>query len=142
MKLITSILLLEINLAIKRRMLNHAIWEVAYATGDFKGRYRTQGVLGEVGIKIQRDHVFQKKDIVEQLLTGQVTVEQAVTNAIHCVVTEEEHRRLSDYSKLNPNIDGWSRYSDIGVVVYDMQTGQVFEYKTQTYNKDSPTQTG
>jgi len=126
-RLITSVLSLDINVVIKKRMLNHAIWEVAYATGNFKGRYRSQGVIDRVGIEIQRDHVHQKKDTVGRLLKGQTSVEQAVRDTIHCVVTREEHLRLSDYSKLNPEVDGWNRYNNIGIVVHDMLTGKVFE---------------
>ena len=127
MRVMTNILSLNINIVIKKRMLNHAIWEVAYATGNFKGRYRSQGVIDSVEKEIQRDHVHQKKDTVDRLLKGQASVEQAVENTIHCVVTREEHHRLSDYSKLNPEVDGWNRYKNIGVVVYDMLTGKVFE---------------
>lgn len=122
-KLIKGLIALNLNLPLKKRMLVHAIWEVATSSGNFKGRFRSRGVVTQVGVKIQRDHVFQKKGIVERLIHFPDQIPEILTDAVCCVVTEGEHRVLTAYSKKNPHVDGWQRYSEAGITVFDMLTG-------------------
>lgn len=122
-KVITNLLQLDINLSLKKRLLVHAVWEVTKLGGDFKGRYRSKGVLVS-GVVIQRDHVLQKGRIVERLLTNPDQTEAILAEVVHCVVTKEEHERLTAYSRMNPDIDGWERYRGAGVEVMDMFTGK------------------
>src|SRR5215210_1634011 len=68
-KVLANLLQLDINLPLKKRLLVHSVWEVTKLGGDFKGRYRSKGVLVS-GVEIQRDHVLQKRRIVERLLAN------------------------------------------------------------------------
>lgn len=122
-KVISTLLQLDINLPLKKRLLVHSVWEVTKLSGDFKGRYRSKGVLVN-GVEIQRDHVVQKARIVERLLASPDQVDTILGEVVHCVVTKEEHERLTAYSRMNPDVDGWERYKGAGVEVLDMLTGE------------------
>ncbi|HKC64074.1 MAG TPA: hypothetical protein VKB86_10570 [Pyrinomonadaceae bacterium] len=122
-KVIATLLKLSINLPLKKRLLVHSVWEVTKLGGDFKGRYRSKGVMVS-GVEIQRDHVIQKARIVKRLLANPEQIETILGDVVHCVVTKAEHERLTAYSRMNPDIDGWERYKGAGVEVIDMLTGE------------------
>jgi hypothetical protein len=117
--LLSAVRSLEIGKALKKRMLVHGIWEVARATGDFCGRYRSETVIRFEGCKIQRDHIYQKSTLVEQLLGASPDIDSIMDRARCCIVTAEEHEKLH---RLQKNFDGWDRYRAAGVAVYDMQS--------------------
>lgn len=112
---------LEIAQPIKRRMLVHGLWQIAIATGNtqssFFGRYRSEGVIRETGLKIERDHIYRKENLIEQLLEGDPDLDAIIARAQCCVVTQPEHDRLGAVDK---RIDGWERYRVAGITVYDM----------------------
>jgi len=117
-RLIDSIRALEIYAPTKRRMLVHALWEVAVTTGNFYPRFRSQSVTLQVGAPIQRDHIFQKNRIIRRLLEDpQYSSQEAVQNAQCCVVTREEHDALH---RVDPLIDGFERYEAANIVYLDM----------------------
>ena len=117
--LLNALRCIPVALAMKKRMLVHGIWEVAHATGDFLGRYRSEAVIRNPGQKIQRDHIYQKRTLIEELLGPSPDIDSIVERACCCVVTEEEHGKLHTVSR---RLDGWERYKAAGVVVYDMKT--------------------
>lgn len=101
----------------KKRMLNHAIWEVSIARGDFVPEYRSKGVReGAVGTKIQREHVYRRKQIVEDVLKNEEPLEAILKRIIHCVVTTEEHSRLNSIP--DKTMDGWPRYRAANIEVF------------------------
>ncbi len=122
-RLLEGLLALNISLPMKKRMLNHEIWQVAIASGSFKPRYRSAEVIKGNGDKIERDHVFQKKALIERLLQKPHEAEQVVKSAISCAVTKAEHDKLTQHSRTHPEDDGWTRYQNSGITVYDMLTG-------------------
>ncbi len=118
---IDAIRVLPINKALKHDMLDEAIWQVTYATGNtqstFMGRYRSERVITEVGLKIERDHVYRRKTLLQMLLNPSADLEQILDFAQCCVViTAEEHRSVDA-------IDGWQKYEAAHITVYDMLTG-------------------
>jgi hypothetical protein len=115
---------LQIAAKLKRDMLDVAIWQVAFATGNtqsrFMGRYRSEAVITQVGLKIQRDHAYPRAALLAELLGASPDLESIIERAqCCCVVTEEEHKRLSAV-----HTDGWARYKHAGIVVYDMLHGR------------------
>ena len=115
--LLDAIRRLPIGLALKKRMLVHGIWEVAKATGDSQGRYRSERVIRTVGLQIQRDHIYKKNALVEELLGASPDLDKVISRAACCIVTAEEHHGLHS---VGVHLDGWERYRVAGVVVYDM----------------------
>lgn len=101
----------------KKRMLNHAIWEITRATGDFAPQFRSKGVMeGSLGAKIEREHVYKRKGIVQAVLAKSEPLDSVLKCVVHCVVTEEEHERLKTVPAA---VDGWARYCSAGIEVFD-----------------------
>jgi hypothetical protein len=121
-KALAGILQLDIHVQMKKRMVGYVIWEMAeYLNGNFKGRYRSKGAMIP-GVVIQRDHVNQKARIIERMLANPDQIDAMLSDLVHCLVTKEEHKRLTAISKSNLDIDGWNRYRMAGVEVMDMLT--------------------
>jgi hypothetical protein len=108
---------MQIALPLKKRMLVHGVWEVAKATGDFRGRYRSEEVIRTPGLRIQRDHIYKKRTLVEELLGTAPNIDRVIERARCCTVTLDEHQRLHD---VDDALDGWDRYEAAGLHVYDM----------------------
>lgn len=64
---------------------------------------------------LQHDHVFQRAVIHEQILYQPDRASLTAAKVVACIVTKEEHKRLSKPSKL----DGWDRYKEARVEVID-----------------------
>ena len=109
----------------QKRILKQAIWEVAYATGNmqsrFLGRYRSELVVQNIGLKLERDHVHQMANLLQELLRQDCDLQSIIQRSECCIITREEHLRLTALPKA---IDVWERYRQAGIVVMDMQTGQ------------------
>ncbi len=102
----------------KKRMLVHALWEVARVSGNFYPRYRSKTVTTTIGLRIQRDHIHQKKRIVELLIANpDYQSSDAVDKAQCCIVTDAEHRELH---RIDQTIDGFDRYRVAGIEICDM----------------------
>lgn len=109
----------DLPLNIKKRMLNHAVWAVTIARGNFASRFRSAGVLnGTINTtRIQREHVYKREQIVKDILAKNEPLAATLDRIVHCLVTVEEHgTRLN---KVDPGIDGPQRYIFAGVQVYD-----------------------
>lgn len=103
-------------------MLNHVIWEITIVKGNYYPEFRSDGVLkGEIGTKIQREHVFKRKKIVADILSSTGNISSIIDSIVHCVVTKTEHEKL----KNDHSLDGWDRYPKAGIEVY-------------RFNKDKP----
>jgi hypothetical protein len=100
----------------KKRMLNHAVWEVSIALGNFAPEFRSRGVLeGEHGTKIQREHVYKRKEIVAAVLAKREPLDSIFKRIIHCIVTKEEHAQLK---RVLETEDGWARYRSASIDVF------------------------
>lgn len=116
--LIDAIRSCKVPLPSKKRMLVHALWEVARVSGNFYPRYRSKDVTARTGLKIQRDHIYQKKHIVERLLKDpNYKSSTAVEKAQCCIVTKAEHEKLH---RIDPNVDGFDRYRVAKIEICDM----------------------
>jgi len=129
--LLRSISSLAIGVEIKKRMLRQAIWEVTYAKGNAQGRafgrYRSREVISTPGLQIQRDHIHEMKVLISLLLRESPDVERIVQLADCCVVTKDEHDRLTAIGKTT---GGHARYAHAGVVVFDMLTERPIDWST------------
>jgi hypothetical protein len=101
----------------KKRMLHHAVWEVSIALGDSRPEFRSAGFLKQTeGTKTQREHVYKRQRIVEDILRNEEPLDAIVKRIVHCMVTKDEHEKLDDIP--DKNLDGWARYRAAGIEVF------------------------
>ncbi len=111
----------DLYLAGKKRMLNHAIWLVTEASGNFYGRYRSASVIEKAGQPIQRDHVFPRAKLVDELLRANCDAHSIVERSFCCIVTRAEHQELSHFDE---SLTDWDRYRAAKIRVIDMLTSK------------------
>lgn len=112
-----------------REFIKLGLWKVSEAeAGKYNTRYRSLRSLRK-GARVQHDHVVERAKLADELVAAHRAadperVDEILDRVIGCVVTKDEHRRLADISRLNPNLDGWERYAAAGIVVIDTMTGE------------------
>jgi hypothetical protein len=103
-----------------RRALDAAIWAYTKADGKYSTRYRSVGALGEMNRRrLTHEHVVTRKLLVDRMLAEPQRVGEILATAVACVVTREEHRRLSEATRADPSLEGWDRYAAAGIEVVD-----------------------
>lgn len=118
-RLLSTIRDMPLHAKTKKMMLNRTIWLVVELTGNFYSRFRSAGVLAKVGVRIQRDHIYPRKQLIAEVLAREVDLASIIERAECCVVTKEEHDLLS---KVKANVQGRERYALAGVEIHDMAT--------------------
>lgn len=113
--IINSLLSLDIYFLHKKELINVAIWKISEADGKYKVRYWSEGALLSKQNNWHHEHVYTRKELVDRLLSGE-EVDNVIQNIIACVVTRDEHKKLSQSKK-----QGWERYLDMSIKVYDSQ---------------------
>jgi len=101
-----------------RELLDTMLWKITEADGKYKTRHQCVGALQCKNKKLLRhDHVYPKEKMIDALLNAKPeNVEEILAIAVGCIVTVEEHLRLSQFDGEHY---GWSRYRRAGVVVMD-----------------------
>jgi hypothetical protein len=107
----------------RRRILSQAIWFVTEADGKYLTRYRSRGAReaqasGSVQ-DLRHDHVITRKALIDAMLAEPRHADEILRGAIACIVTVEEHARLT---ALGPHSAGWERYRAASIDVFDMLT--------------------
>jgi hypothetical protein len=110
-------------------ILSIALWKWTEAPGakpypKYNIRYVTRGVLAADDSKINHEHVWPRKWIIDKLLSRREWPTDELTDfldtrGVACVVTIEEHASLGGKQRM-----GWQRYVDAGIDVWDRQVGQ------------------
>ena len=109
----------------RNELLSIAIWKYTEADGKSKTRYRSEGALHETDSKkLNHEHVVPRKCLREKMLLDPNRCKTIMQLATACVVTREEHLRLTQVSKQDPSLQGWARYTAAGVRVFDLKTGR------------------
>ncbi|MEU4603297.1 hypothetical protein AB0F43_09995 [Kribbella sp. NPDC023972] len=113
----------------RRELLTIGLWKWTEAPGvsphpKYNIRYVSRGVLGEDAAKINHEHVWPRRWIIDSLLSRNdwtiAELEELLdAYGVACVVTTEEHARLSGGSG-----QGWQRYIQAKVDVWDRQLGR------------------
>jgi hypothetical protein len=99
----------------KRDIVSSLLWQITQARGKYRTRYRTSASM-EPGTKLHHEHVFTRKDITTRILAAPQQAREILRDAIGCVVTVDEHRRLSTFDRTH---QGWERYKAAGIEVID-----------------------
>jgi hypothetical protein len=105
----------------KRDIISGLLWKITEANGKYTTRYRSNAAMQE-GAKLQHDHVFTRKDLTTRIIAEPERAREILQDAIACVVTVDEHKRLS---RLGDSIRGWDRYTAAGIEVVDTASGSV-----------------
>jgi hypothetical protein len=113
----------ELLPAQRREVLSLALWFATEADGKYRLRYRSvkaQQLSREDRRLLRHDHVVTRKQLIEAMIKDPERTEEIVRGAFACVVTDEEHRRLT---ALGETHQGWDRYIAAGIDVFDEQAG-------------------
>jgi hypothetical protein len=107
----------DLNPSQQRRLADLAVWWFTGAPGKYALRYRSAGVLAlpqeDAGREVVHEHVFTRRRLVTELLAAPADqLEAILRSAVVCVVTKNEHRRLSPFDKTHT---GWDRYLAAGI---------------------------
>ena len=113
--MIEGVLTLPILERHKRDVVSGMLWKITEARGKYKTRYRSRGAM-ESGAQVQHEHVFTRKVLTDRILAKPELAREILRDAIACVVTVEEHQRLSSVSA---SLRGWDRYKAAGIEVVD-----------------------
>jgi len=114
-RVIEGCLTLDILERHKRDIISGLLWKITEARGKYTTRYRSRG-SNESGVKVQHEHVFTRKDLTDRILAAPERTREILHDAIGCVVTVDEHRKLSI---VDQSLRGWKRYEAAGVEVID-----------------------
>jgi len=126
---VQAILPLDLYVPHKRELLKVCIWKITEANGKYKTRYRSIGALNENNSgNLQHEHVVEMKSLIDRLLNEPTNYSEILNDAIACVVTKEEHSKLTKVSRESDNLNGWSRYKKAGIIAFDLVNGKEVSY--------------
>lgn len=105
----------------KRDIISGMLWKITEARGKYTTRYRSKGAM-EASARLQHEHVFTRKDLTDRILAEPERVREILRDAVACVITVDEHKRLSRVSEA---FRGWERYTEARIEVIDTDDGTV-----------------
>lgn len=108
---------LEVHL---KELLNVLIWKASQAEGKYTCRFVSEGFRkNPQETNIEHEHVLQRKKLIKEMLENPDQIDTKIRSVIGCVVLKKEHEKLTKVSKSHPHLDGWERYREAGIRVYD-----------------------
>jgi hypothetical protein len=115
----------------RREFIRLALWKVSEAEGGkYRTRYRSLKSRRK-GAHLQHDHVVERAKLADELISHPERAVEILDTVVGCVVTEGEHRRLTEVSRRQPGLSGWARYAAAGIVVIDTKTGDHLSFPSQ-----------
>jgi len=121
----------------QQELIGICLWKFTEAgnvprTNKYGTRFRSRGALDvENPSDVNHEHVGTRKWLRAEIMTrycekaGREAIERFIRDhAVACVVTKEEHSRLSSLAQ---ELQGWQRYAAANVEVIDMLTGMPFD---------------
>lgn len=123
-----AILPLQLFPAHKKELLTICLWKLTEAEGrgKYATRYCSLRALSAPRSELEHEHVFERRKLVSLLLRDPSKVDEVARLAVGCVVTREEHARLTKICRDNPDLSGWERYRAAQIEVVDRATGRTF----------------
>ena len=124
-EVIKALLKLDIDEKMKQKFLSNCLWQITQAEGKNKYdlRYKTKAALKAIEEgrrkELRHEHVYPRKQMVQKLIGSPENVDEIVKDAVGCVVTEEEHAKLSQIDRDFPDLEGCQRYQEAGIAVFD-----------------------
>lgn len=105
----------------RKHLLKLAQWWVTEADGKWKTRFRSVEVVRlarddpHSDVLINHEHVYGRAELADRMLRDHGQVDDILELCVGCIVTVEEHRRLSAQRHQR----GWDRYLEAKVPVLD-----------------------
>ena len=105
----------------RKHLLKLAQWWVTEADGKWKTRFRSAAVIQlaqddpDSQMLINHEHVYGRAELAERMMQDRSQVDAILELCIGCIVTVEEHRKLS----AQRGLQGWDRYRTAEVRVRD-----------------------
>ena len=115
--IIKAVLMLDIHEDMKKKVMDTMLWNITGAFGKFQTRYISDGAKLSNGDPLRHEHVFTKKSLVTRIMDKLEDLDTILKDAIGCVVTNEEHKRLHDKGK---DDEGLKRYIKAGIKVWEL----------------------
>lgn len=122
----SAITLVEASLALdildchKRDVINGMLWSITQARGKYTTRFRSTAAMhAPAGTKLQHEHVITRKELVTAIMREPHRASELLRTAVGCVVTVDEHRRLTQVTRQQPHLHGWERYTAAGIEIID-----------------------
>ena len=122
----SAIALVEATLALnildrhKRDVINGMLWSITQARGKYTTRFRSTAAMhAPAGTKLQHEHVITRKELVAAIMREPQRARALLSTAVGCVVTREEHHRLTAITREQPHLHGWERYTAAGIAIID-----------------------
>ena len=117
-------------------LLSVCLWKLTEADGKYTTRFCSRHARDAGPEKLAHDHVWQRRALIDKLMTHPDDVLQIVENAIGCTVTREEHQRLTSEDRRGQSLEGWVRYAKAKIEVIDNSTGERLALPTLTELSD------
>jgi hypothetical protein len=119
----------------RQEFVRLALWKVTEAEGIHKLRtkFMSEAALSVVkseprpsrNTELRHEHVFERAKMADVLIHARPeSVDDIIKNAIGCTVTKDEHDRLG----LVKDCDGWKRYREAGIPVWDTEKNLLVNY--------------
>ena len=105
----------------KKDLIDSCIWKITEADGKHNTRYRSYRSLRAAKKELRHEHVFERKKLVEEILKNPDNIDKITKKAIACLVTKNEHKKLSEVSHKNPKLVGWERYDKAHIKICDLK---------------------
>ena len=118
-KALENILSIPGGADVKEELFRAVVWIVAEIDGKFTTRYRSRDAREAPAGSVQHEHVFPMRDLWA-IAQGHMSPAQLLPLVTACVVTRDEHRKLSAYDRLPSAQFGWMRYTECKIQVVDM----------------------
>jgi hypothetical protein len=104
----------------RQKMFWPAVWWLTEAGGKYGTRYRSSAALQKSSITdLRHEHVFPIKHLFYLSRHG-LSLKDTLRFACGCLVTEDEHDRLSRRDRMDDPPLGWLRYAEAEIEVIDM----------------------
>lgn len=105
---------------LKEDLFRAVVWIVSELDGKYTTRYRSRAALEAPAGTVQHEHVVPMRDLWA-LVNGPLKPAQLLPQITACVVTRDEHRKLTACDRRPGAPFGWMRYADCKIPVVDMQ---------------------
>lgn len=103
-------------------LLSVAAWKYTEADGKWNTPYRSRAAIGITDLaRLNHEHVFTRKWLRDQMLESPAKYKAILGLAVGCIVTRDEHKRLTMAERGRPELVGWGRYELADIEVVDLR---------------------